>query len=116
MSNSPPQTPPPVPLGRKGLVIQVDNDQAMNTRMQLNRTLIGIIRDAGFFSAKRVQIYVDRCWLVRGVVNVERRGFLYFFHFTIEEDLDDVVLRSPLNINGALLVLQYWTPNLFFKT
>ncbi|GAA0145262.1 hypothetical protein LIER_05499 [Lithospermum erythrorhizon] len=83
----------------------MDTDQSLNTRMQLNRTLIGIIRDVEYFSAERIQIYVDSCWLLRGVVNVERRGSLYFFHFTIEEDLDDVVLRSPLNINGALLIL-----------
>ncbi|GAA0140733.1 hypothetical protein LIER_35279 [Lithospermum erythrorhizon] len=93
----------------------MDHDRAVASRTYLNRTLHGLIRDDEFFSIERVQEYVEHCWLLRGEVNVERRGSIYLFHFSIEEDLDDVVLGSPLNINGALLVLQHWTRNLVFK-
>ncbi|GAA0168942.1 hypothetical protein LIER_43831 [Lithospermum erythrorhizon] len=92
----------------------MDHDQAIDRKNLLTRTLLAVIRDA-FFSAERVQAYADHCWLLRGVVNVERRGSIHLFHFTVEEDLDNVVLRSPFNINGALLVLQHWTPNLVFQ-
>ncbi|GAA0168673.1 hypothetical protein LIER_23338 [Lithospermum erythrorhizon] len=61
--------------------------------------LLGLLRDAEFFSVPKVQAYVESCWLLRGNVNVERRGSVYLFHFTVEEDLDDVIIRSPLNIN-----------------
>ncbi|GAA0155184.1 hypothetical protein LIER_12967 [Lithospermum erythrorhizon] len=30
--------------------------------------------------------------------------------------MDDVILKLPLNINGALIVLQHWTPNLVFQS
>ncbi|GAA0143417.1 hypothetical protein LIER_35741 [Lithospermum erythrorhizon] len=115
MNNSPSQSPPPTSLDRRGWIIQIDQEQAIANRTRLSRSLIGLIRDVEFFSADRVQAYVDSCWLLRGVVDVERRGSIYLCNFSVEEDMDDVISRSPLNINGALLILQHWTPNIVFS-
>ncbi|GAA0165091.1 hypothetical protein LIER_20580 [Lithospermum erythrorhizon] len=55
--------------------------------------------------------YLDR----RGVqdyVTIERMGSIYFFTFHNRDDKDIVGINGPYNVNGALLLMSNWTPNM----
>ncbi|GAA0139518.1 hypothetical protein LIER_01045 [Lithospermum erythrorhizon] len=58
-------------------------------------------------------------WIAAGSFEVlwtsKEESPFYLFNFSMKEDMDDVVPRSPLNVNGALLILQHWTPNIVFS-
>ncbi|GAA0152772.1 hypothetical protein LIER_11169 [Lithospermum erythrorhizon] len=93
----------------------MDRNYAAEIRERINQSLLGIIIDSEYFIADREQAYVDTYWFLRGVVQVEKRGSIFTFRFENMNDKDEVILRSPLNINGALLLLCHWTPNLCFQ-
>ncbi|GAA0149154.1 hypothetical protein LIER_08402 [Lithospermum erythrorhizon] len=78
-------------------------------RERLTRTLLGVFADAEFFIADRVHEYVNTHWFLRGLVHIEHRGNIYMFIFN---NKDIVGINGPYNVNGALLLLTNWTPNM----
>ncbi|GAA0144972.1 hypothetical protein LIER_42835 [Lithospermum erythrorhizon] len=69
----------------------------LDRRERLTRTLLGVFADAEFFT-------VD--------VHIERRGCIYMFTFNNQDDKDIVGINGHYNVNGALLLLANWTPNI----
>ncbi|GAA0147310.1 hypothetical protein LIER_07043 [Lithospermum erythrorhizon] len=111
MSSSSESSQLPDYLDRRGWIVPANLESTTQDQERLTRTPPGVFSDAEFFSADPVQQYVNTHWFLRGQVNIERRGSIYFFAFN-QDDKDIVGVNGPYNVNRALLLLANWTPNM----
>lgn len=65
------------------------------------------------FSITRLQHLLNNAWHLQGSVTVVGRdSYFYFIHFENLEDLNHTCNEGPWFVDGALLVLEKWWPNL----
>ena len=63
-----------------------------------------------------LQQIITSSWRIRGSVFVVRReSYYYIIHFEDLEDLTHICSEGPWDVDGALLVLERWRPNLILS-
>ncbi|GAA0157693.1 hypothetical protein LIER_14905 [Lithospermum erythrorhizon] len=94
-------------IDRQGWINPMNNHQVQQTRASLAQTLIGHFIDDGFFTEVQLQTYVNTAWHLQQQVQVRKHGRIFLFSFRATDDMDLVMAECPLNMHGALMVLDY---------
>lgn len=102
-----------VPFARHGPLVVPDTEDIASQRDFWNLCAIGFIMDYRKFSVHHLQHIVSHAWRIRGNVSVVGRdSYFYIFHFEFLEDLNHIFNEGPWAVDGALLVVERWRPNL----
>ena len=101
------------PFARHGPVIEADTENLNMQREFWNHCAFGFLLDYRKFSVHHLQQIINSAWRIRGVVSViGRDSFFYILHFEVLEDLNHFCSEGPWAVDGALLILEKWLPNL----
>ena len=101
------------PFARHGPVLEADMDNLNMQRDLWSHCAIGFLLDYRKFSVQHLQQVINSAWRIRGVVSVVGRdSFFYLIHFELLEDLNHFCSEGPWAVDGALLILEKWRPNL----
>ena len=101
------------PFARHGPVIEADTENLNMQREFWNHCAFGFLLDYRKFSVHHLQQIINSAWRIRGVVSViGRDSFFYILHFEVLEDLNHFCSEGPWAVDGALLILEKWRPNL----
>ena len=101
------------PFARHGPVLEADMDNLNMQRDLWSHCTIGFLLDYRKFSVQHLQQVINSAWRIRGVVSVVGRdSFFYLIHFELLEDLNHFCSEGPWAVDGALLILEKWRPNL----
>ena len=102
-----------IPFARHGPIIRPNQDDVVAQRDFWNRCAIGFLLDCREFSVSYFQNIINAAWRLRGPVTVVgRESYFYILHFEYIEDLQHICNEGPWALEGALLVLEKWRPNL----
>lgn len=100
-------------FARHGPVVEPDLEDVALQRDFWNCCAIGFLLDYRKFLVHYMQYIVTNAWRIRGTISVVGRdSYFYIFHFEFLEDLMHICNEGPWAVNGALLVLERWRPNL----
>nr|POE63788.1 hypothetical protein CFP56_26613 [Quercus suber] len=98
---------------RKGLVIQLDSVSLERNKVLWRHCLVGYLLDERRFSIRRMQSILNSAWRLRGSIRiVGRQESYYIIHFEYPTDQEYILCEGPWFVDGALLVVEQWTPNL----
>ncbi|GMP72983.1 hypothetical protein CsSME_00030847 [Camellia sinensis var. sinensis] len=105
---------PPTRLhSRSGLSMELDDSTWQLEQHALDRCLIGFVADVRRFGSYLMQMYVNDLWHLGGSVHVySRNKNHYVFLFESAGDMHRIVDNGPYAIQGALLIVDYWKPDL----
>ena len=102
-----------IPFARHGHIIRPDQDDVAAQREFWNRCTIGFLLDYRKFLVSFFQNIINAAWRLRGPVTVVvRESYFYILHFEYNEDLQHICNEGLWALEGALLVLEKWRPNL----
>lgn len=102
-----------VPIARHGPIVEPNPEDVAVQRGFWNFCAIGFILDYPKFSIHHLQHIINNAWRIRGEVSiVGRDSYFNIFHFEFMEDLHHICNEGPWAVDGALLVLEKWRPNL----
>ena len=74
---------------------------------------MGYLLDRRRFSIRRMQSILNSTWRLSGSIQiVGRQESYYIICFEYPIDQEYILREGPWSINGALLVVEQWTPNL----
>ena len=75
--------------------------------------LLVYLLDKRYFSVRRMQSILNSAWRPRGSIRmVGRQWNYYIIHFEYPTDQEYILREGPWSVDGALLVVEQWTPNL----
>ena len=78
--------------------------------------IIVFLLDYRKFSVSRLQHLINFAWRIRRAISiVGRELYFYIFYFEFLEDLMHIYTEGPWEVDGALLVLERWRPNLVIR-
>ena len=78
--------------------------------------IIVFLLDYRKFSVSRLQHLINFAWRIRRAISiVGRELYFYIFYFEFLEDLMHIYTEGPWEVDGALLVLEQWRPNLVIR-
>ena len=98
---------------RRVLVIQLDSVSLERNRVLWRHCLLVYLLDKRYFSVRRMQSILNSAWRPRGSIRiVGRQGNYYIIHFEYPTDQEYILREGPWSVDGALLVVEQWTPNL----
>ena len=101
------------PLARHGPIIIANPLDLVIQREYWHLCPIAFLLDYRKFSVAYLQHTINNAWRIRGNVNVVGRDSHYFIlHFDVLDDLLDICGEGPWAVDGALLVMERWRPNL----
>jgi len=102
-----------IPFARHGHIIRSYQDDVAAQREFWNRCAIRFLLDYQKFSMSFFQNIINATWRLRGPVTVVvRESYFYILHFEYNEDLQHICNEGLWALEGALLVLEKWRPNL----
>uniref|UniRef100_A0A7N2RCH7 CCHC-type domain-containing protein n=1 Tax=Quercus lobata TaxID=97700 RepID=A0A7N2RCH7_QUELO len=102
-----------VPFARHGPLLEADLEELCMQCEFWGHCAIGFILDYRRFSVSHLQHLISVAWRIRGAVKVVGRdSSFYILHFEYLEDLNHMCSEGPWSVDGALLVLEKWRPNL----
>ena len=102
-----------IPFARHCPIVEPGPKEIAIQRDFWNLCAIGFILDYRKFSVHHRQHIINDAWKIRGSVSiVGRESYFYIFHFEYVEDLIHICTEGPWAVDGALLVLERWRPNL----
>ena len=102
-----------VPFARHGPLLEADTEELSMQREFWGHCAIGFILDYRRFSVSHLQHLISSAWRIRGDVKVVGRdSSFYILHFEYLEDLNHMCSEGPWSVDGALLILEKWRPNL----
>ncbi|GMQ06130.1 hypothetical protein CsSME_00050837 [Camellia sinensis var. sinensis] len=98
---------------RSGLSMDLDDSTWQLEHHELSRCLIGYVADVRRFGSYLMQMHVNDLWHLEGSVYVYGRSKNhYVFLFERVGDMHRIVDNGPYAIQGALLIVDYWKPDL----
>ncbi|KAI8023918.1 hypothetical protein LOK49_LG03G00614 [Camellia lanceoleosa] len=98
---------------RSGLSMELDDSTWQLEQHELERCLIGYVADVRRFGSYLMQMHVNDLWHLEGSVHVyDRSKNHYVFLFERVGDMHRIVDNGPCAIQGALLIVDYWKPDL----
>ncbi|KAI7983960.1 hypothetical protein LOK49_LG15G00962 [Camellia lanceoleosa] len=98
---------------RSGLSMELDDSTWQLEQHELARCLIGYVADVRRFGSYLMQMHVNDLWHLEGSVPVYGRSKNhYVFLFERVGDMHRIVDNGPYAIQGALLIVDYWKPDL----
>uniref|UniRef100_A0A2N9FWA6 CCHC-type domain-containing protein n=1 Tax=Fagus sylvatica TaxID=28930 RepID=A0A2N9FWA6_FAGSY len=101
------------PLARHGPIIRANPSELAIQREYWHMCAIAFLLDYRKFSVAHLQHTINNAWRIRGNVNVVGRDSRYFIlHFDVLDDLLYICGEGPWAVDGALLVMERWRPNL----
>uniref|UniRef100_A0A2N9E636 DUF4283 domain-containing protein n=1 Tax=Fagus sylvatica TaxID=28930 RepID=A0A2N9E636_FAGSY len=104
------------PLTRHGPVVRANPEDLALQREYWNMCAIVFLLDYKKFSIRHLQHLINSAWKIRGnVMVVGRESYNYILHFDVLDDLTYICEEGPWAVEGALLVLERWRPNLVIK-
>ncbi|KAI8031189.1 hypothetical protein LOK49_LG01G01379 [Camellia lanceoleosa] len=93
--------------------MELDDSTWQLEHYELERCLIGYVADVRRFGSYLMQMHVNDLWHLEGAVHVYGRSKNFFvFLFERVGDMHRIVDNGPYAIQGALLVVDYWKPEL----
>ncbi|KAI8026929.1 Uncharacterized protein LOK49_LG02G02300 [Camellia lanceoleosa] len=105
--------PPSLHHFRSGLPMELDESTWQLEQYELERCLIGYVADVRRFGFYLMQMHVNDLWHLEGAVHVYGRSKNYFvFLFERVGDMHRIFDNGPYAIQGALLIVDYWKPEL----
>ncbi|OMP08983.1 hypothetical protein COLO4_05928 [Corchorus olitorius] len=110
--------PAPIPelRRRRSHVYSFSSEQLEERRNEGYECLVGFLLDYRRFSTDFVQRYINREWELRGNATViGREGNRFLIHYDREIDRIVGVIANPWAIDGAIIVLQPWNPNVLLS-
>jgi hypothetical protein len=101
------------PLARHGPIIRANPSDLAIQREYWHLCAIAFLLDYKKFSVAHLQHTINNAWRIRGNVNVVGRDSLYFIlQLDVLDDLLYICGEGPWAVDGALLVMERWRPNL----
>ena len=98
---------------RRGPISQLDIVSLEKNRVLWRHCLVGYLLDRRCFSVRRMQSILNSAWRLRGSIRiVGRQESYYIIHFEYPTDQEYILREGPWSVDGALLVVEQWTPNL----
>ena len=98
---------------RRGPIVEMNPHDITATRNLWSSCLVGFLLDDRSFSPRRLQTILSAAWELQGRVQIlGKDGKFYVLHFDNDEDCEYVCANSPWAIQGALLSIFHWRPNL----
>ena len=98
---------------RRGPIIQLDSVSLERNRVLWRHCLVVYLLDRRRFSIRRMQSILNSAWRLRGSIRIaERQESYYTIHFEYPTDQEYILHERPWSVDGALLVVKQWTPNL----
>ncbi|KAI8029237.1 hypothetical protein LOK49_LG01G00590 [Camellia lanceoleosa] len=95
------------------LSMELDDSTWQLKQHELERCLIGYVVDVRRFGSYLMQIHVNDLWNLEGSVHVYGRSKNHFvFLFERMGDMDCVADNGPYALEWALLIVDYWKPDL----
>lgn len=95
------------PFARHGPLLEADPYSVHMQRLFWSQCAMGFVLGYRKFSVGYLQHLIRSAWRLQGTVTfVGRDSLFYMIHFDNVEDLE------PWSVDGALLVLEKWRPNL----
>nr|POE93700.1 hypothetical protein CFP56_31260 [Quercus suber] len=102
-----------IPFARQGPIIEADPEEVNMQRDFWGLCAIGFVLDYRKFSVQHLQHIINVAWRIRGSVTiVGRDSHFYLIHFEMIEDLNHACKEGSWAMDGALLILEKWRPNL----
>ena len=102
-----------IPFARHGPIIAADPKEVNMQRDFWGMCAIGFILDYRKFSVRHLQEVINAAWKIRGsIIVVGRDTYFYLIHFEMLDDLNHACIEGPWAVDGALLILEKWRPNL----
>ncbi|XP_074265918.1 uncharacterized protein LOC141588371 [Silene latifolia] len=101
------------------LSLFVENEKRTKKKERVefwSHCLLGYLVDYRLLRAYNVNRILEDHWATRGRVKVRRMGDLYIIHFDDLRDMHDVLERSIIVVDGAMMVLKKWEPALVPRT
>ncbi|KAI8012263.1 hypothetical protein LOK49_LG06G02419 [Camellia lanceoleosa] len=93
--------------------MELDDSTWQLEQHELARCLIGFVTDVRRFGSYLMQMHVNELWHLEGSVHVYGRSKNHFvFLFEQVGDMHRSVDNGPYAIQGALLIIDYWKPDL----
>uniref|UniRef100_A0A7N2R8K9 CCHC-type domain-containing protein n=1 Tax=Quercus lobata TaxID=97700 RepID=A0A7N2R8K9_QUELO len=100
-------------IRRRGPVIQLDRESLEHNRVFWRQCIVGFLLDRRCFSVRRMQSILAAAWRLRGGIRiVGRQGNFYIIHCEYPSDQEYILQEGPWSVDGTLLVVERWTPNL----
>ena len=101
------------PFARHGPLLEADPESIHMQRLFWSQCTLGFVLDYRKFSIAYLQHLIRSAWHLRGAMTVMGRdSFYYVIHFESMEDLKYMCSEGPWSLDGVLLVLEKWRPNL----
>ena len=101
------------PFARHGPLLEADPESFHMQRLFWSQCTLGFVLDYRKFSIAYLQHLIHSAWHLRGAMTVMGRdSFYYVIHFESMEDLKYMCSEGPWSLDGVLLVLEKWRPNL----
>ena len=105
-----------IPFARHGPIVVPDPEEVSIQREFWSSCAIGFILDYKKISVNHLQQIINSAWRIRGSVSVVgRESYYYIIHFEDLEDLTHICNEGPWAVDGALLMLERWRPNLILS-
>ncbi|KAF7821111.1 Pyruvate carboxyltransferase [Senna tora] len=105
--------PPPSPRPTRAPLVYANQEDLNANRQFWGNCLIVVLVDERPFKVQRLQSIINSFWLLCGSVRViggDHNQFVLNFEFP--EDMAHILSEGPWSIQGALLVVFPWEPNL----
>ncbi|KAF7812046.1 reverse transcriptase [Senna tora] len=105
--------PPPEPRPAHALIVSLEEGFVQSNRAFWEKCLIGLLIDSRKFEVSRTQSIIGHYWYLRGPVKVVGRVRRYYvIHFDVDEDRHQMLHEGPWAMQGGLLSMFPWEPNL----
>ncbi|CAL5420923.1 unnamed protein product [Camellia sinensis] len=105
--------PPSQHQFRRGLSMELADSSWQLEQYELDRCLIGYVADVRRFGSYLMQMHVNELWNLEGAVHVYGRSKNhYVFLFEHLSDMHRIAENGPYALQGALLIVDYWKPDL----
>ncbi|KAF7802375.1 ribonuclease H [Senna tora] len=109
--------PPPEPRPASAPVVSLEPEFVQSNRTFWEKCLIGLLIDSRKFKVSRMQSIIDNFWYLRGPARVVGRVKRYYvIHFEVDEDRQHILNEGPWAMQGGLLSMFLWEPNLSLST
>ncbi|KAF7802767.1 Pyruvate carboxyltransferase [Senna tora] len=94
-------------------VVSLEPEFVQANRAFWEKCLVGLLIDSRKFKVSRMQSIIDHYWYLRGSARVVGRVRRYYvIHFDVEEDHQQILKEGPWAMQGRLLTMFPWEPNL----
>ncbi|KAF7839239.1 Pyruvate carboxyltransferase [Senna tora] len=105
--------PPVEPQPANAPIVSLEPEFLHLNRRFWEKCLIGLLIDSRKFKVSRMQSIIDHFWFLRGPVRVVGRvKRFYVIHFEIDADRQQILNEGPWAMQGGLLSMFPWEPNL----